>query len=444
MFKKILTFTMLILVMIGLGVGVYFAAFPRGQDREQKSIDDAIFGMVQSKKVEIDKFFTYGRSFNISGKLPGVSKDNFESVKLYLVDGKGFEQTHKLDGKIEDGNLFITTGDKMNDGFILDELKPGEYVALVRVKLNNSVNPKYYSLSNESIYENIEYYTVTKDGKNNRVNIEFKNKSYKNNEYAYLSINVAEAQLPEEVYDIVIDAGHGGKDFGEKVGADKESDIALSYAKLLKEKLENQGIKVKLTRDDINTSTFTTTNMYDENGRITIACNSKAKMMVSFHMNNGNSGLRGLEVYCPCKSDLEFAQNMANKIIAYTDIEYSNNNSFKKGEGVYVRNFTQNVIKEYENTANKRGYQPYNITLDTPYLYTIREVGGIATNAYVDGRNTSYSANRYVSSNQGIECYQIEMGYIKKDLDIIKTQMEQYVTAISEAVMENFDRLKNE
>lgn len=438
MFKKILTFTMLILVIIGLGVGVYFAAFPSVKDREQKSIDDAIFGMVQSKKVEIDKFFTYGRSLNISGKLPGVSKDNFESVKIYLTDGNGFEKTHKLDGKIEDGNLFITTGDKMNDGFILDELKPGEYVALVRVKLNNSVNPKYYSLSNESIYENIEYYTVTKDGKNNRVNIEFKNKSYKNNEYAYLSINVAETQLPEDIYDIVIDAGHGGKDFGEKTGADKESEIALSYAKLLKEKLENQGLKIKLTRDDINTSTFTSTNMYDENGRITIACKSKAKMMISFHINNGKSGLRGLEVYCPYKSNLEFAQNMANKIIAYTDVEYSNNNSFKKGEGIYVRNFTQKVIKEYENTANKKGYLPYNITLETPYLYTIREVGGIATNAYVDGRNTSYSANRYFNSNQGIECYQIEMGYIKKDLDIIKSQMEQYVAAISEAVIEIF------
>ena len=70
-------------------------------------------------------------------------------------------------------------------------------------------------------------------------------------------------------------------------------------------------------------------------------------------------------------------------------------------------------------------------------MYTIREVGGIATNAYVDGRNKSYSANPYYRSNQGIECYQIEMGYIKNDLENIKTQMEQYVTAISEAISEN-------
>jgi hypothetical protein len=159
--------------------------------------------------------------------------------------------------------------------------------------------------------------------------------------------------------------------------------------------------------------------------------------MLSFHINSGNSGLKGLEIYSPCKSNLNFAQSMANKITSYTSLEYSNNNSFKQGEGVYVRNFTQSVINEYANTANKKGYEPYNITLDTPYLYTIREVGGIATNAYVDGRNTSYSANSYYNSNQGIECYQIEMGYIKNDLEIIKTQMEQVVTAISESILEN-------
>ena len=130
-------------------------------------------------------------------------------------------------------------------------------------------------------------------------------------------------------------------------------------------------------------------------------------------------------------------QNMANKIVTSTSIDYSNNNSFKQGEGVYVRNFTKSVINDYTNTANRKGYEPYNITLDTPYLYTIREVGGIATNAYVDGRNKAYSANKYYNSNQGIECYQIEMGYIKNDLDIIKNEIEQYVTAIAEAFVEN-------
>ena len=393
--------------------------------------------MVQTKQFEVNEFFTYGKCFNFSGILPGIAKDNFESAKLYLTNGNGYEKTYKLNNELKDGNLVISTTDVINNGLILDDLEEGKYVILVRLKLNNNINARYYSLSNKSTYPDIEYYTVTKDGNNKKVDIQFKNTKYNNQDYSYLSINVVDTGIPQDIYDVVIDAGHGGTDPGEKLGSDTEANISLIYAKLLKEKLENQGLKVKLTRDDSNSDTFTTTNMYDENGRIGIACSSKAKYMLSLHINNGNNGLKGLEIYSPCKSDLTLPQSMSNKIVNYTSIDYSNNNSFKQGEGVYVRNFTQSIINDYANSANRKGYAPYNITLDTPYLYTIREVGGIATNAYVDGRNKAYSANKYYNSNQGIECYQIEMGYIKSDLDIIKNEIEQYVTAISEAFCEN-------
>lgn len=437
MFKKILTFVMLIFIVIGLGTGLYFATFSKMKRQEQQEIKQAIFEKMQTKQVEVSQMFTYGTCFHFSGTLSGVLKDNFESAKLYLIDGNEFEKTYPLDATFETDKFHFSTTAQINTGLILDDLPEGEYVVLVRLKLNNSVNPKYYSLSNVSNLQNIEYFTVTKENQNRKINLEFKTKEYDNRDCAYLSLKVAHAEKPAEVYDIVIDAGHGGKDVGEKSGTDTEADIALAYTKLLKERLEVQGLKVKLTRDDANTDTFTATNMYDENGRISIACQSKAKYMLSLHINNGNKGLKGVEIYSPCKSDLKFAQNMANKIVAYTDIEYSNNNSFKKGEGVYVRNYTQSVINELAATATQKGYEPYPITLDTPYLYTIREVGGRATNAYVDGRNKSYSANRYYQSNQGIECYQIEMGYMKNDLEILKTQMEQYVTAISEAVLES-------
>lgn len=437
MFKKLLTFIMLIFIMIGLAIGIYFSVQSKGKSTLETSKLDGVFEMIQTKQVQVTQVFTYGKAFNFSGTLANVSKDNFESVKLYLTNGDGFEKTYPLTGTFTEGNLMVTTTEQINDGCILDDLAEGEYVALVRLKLNNSVNPKYYSLSNDSDFENIEYYTMTKENQNKKVQIRFQKKTKEEQSFAYLSLNVENAQKPENVYDIVIDAGHGGKDVGEKSGNDTEADIALNYAKLLKERLETNGLKVKLTRDDTNSAEYTATNMYDANGRITTACSSKAKQMISFHINNGNKGLRGLEIYSPCKSNLELAQNMANKIVTYTDLEYSNNNSFKKGEGVYVRNFTQSVINDYTNTANKKGYAPYNITLDTPYLYTIREVGGIATNAYVDGRNTAYLANAYYRSNQGIECYQIEMGYIKNDLEIIKTQMEQYVIAIADAILES-------
>ena len=247
------------------------------------------------------------------------------------------------------------------------------------------------------------------------------------------------AELPNEIYDFVIDAGHGGKDVGERSGTNTEADITLDYAKELKNKLEELGLKVKLTRDDENTDTFTYTNMYDNNGRISIACKSKAKYMISIHVNNGNNNLNGLEIYAPTKSNLNFAQLIADKIVSSGAISYSNNTGFKLQDGVYVWNFTKTVIKQFEKTAEKKGYEPYNITETTPYQYTIREVGGVATNAYADGRNKDYSKNEFYNSRQGIECYQIELGYIKNDLDNILNNKEAYINSIKEAVKEYLD-----
>ena len=309
-------------------------------------------------------------------------------------------------------------------------------MVLLRVKLNNSANAKYYTLSNDSKNENIQYYTVTKNSQRNKINIEFLNKTYKEKEYEYLGINVTQAEMLDNIYDFVIDAGHGGRDVGEKQNGYTEADITLDYAQDLKTRLEELGLKVKLTRDENNSSNYTYTNMYDSNGRITIACESKAKYMLSFHVNNGNNALTGLEIYAPAKCDLTFAKTMAEKIVASGANTYSNNTGFKKEEGVFVWTFTKAMINDSMATANKKGYEPYNITTDTPYQYTIREVGGIATNAYADGRNTVYAPNKYYNSNQGIECYQIELGYIKNDLEKMLYNREAYITAIVQSIQE--------
>ena len=265
MLKKIFTYFMLILVICGLGIGIYFSLNSTEGTKEQRDKKEAIFGMVQQKEVEISQYFTYGQFFNFSGSISNISKDNFESVKLYLTDGKEFEKNYELTGVIEDGKLNVSTASLLNSGIKLDELAGGDYVVLVRVKSNNSVNPKYYSLANKSEYPNIDYFTITKDGKNNKISISFENTTYNEHEYSYLNIHVSENEKNDEVYDIVLDAGHGGKDDGERLGADTEANISLSYAKLLKQKLEEKGLKVKMTRDDTNTETFTATNMYDDN-----------------------------------------------------------------------------------------------------------------------------------------------------------------------------------
>lgn len=438
MLKKVLKVIVLVLMTIGIILGISITVKKQLPQKNQKVAENKIFNMIQSKSAEIINFYTYGKAFNLSGKISNVNKDNFESAKLVITDGLDYEETYALNYSFEENNLIFSSDNEINSGIILDKLDNSEYYVFLRLKLNNSIDPKYYSFENHSEFKDFDYYSITSENTNKKASISFNEKNYKNKTYKLLTINVNNSELPENVYDIVIDAGHGGKDSGERSGKITEADITLEYAKSLKESLEQAGYKVKLTRDDDNTDSYTYTNMYDDDGRISIACSSKAKLMISLHVNNGASNLTGFEIYCPCKSNLQFAENMANKINENSNIKFSNSNSFKISDGVYLRNFTNAEIREFASTANKKGYEPYNITKNTPYLYTIREVGGIATGAYVDGRNTAYSANNYYKINQGIECYQIELGYIKNDINVLTTEIDNCAKAITEAICNNY------
>ena len=64
--------------------------------------------------------------------------------------------------------------------------------------------------------------------------------------------------------------------------------------------------------------------MYSENGRITKACESKAKYMISLHINTNPQKISGFEIYAPCRCDLNFAEKIAEKIKRETSIEPSN------------------------------------------------------------------------------------------------------------------------
>lgn len=102
---------------------------------------------------------------------------------------------------------------------------------------------------------------------------------------------VKPAISPKPTYSIVIDAGHGGRDGGAvgKTTGITESQLNLDYALTLKDKCEEFGMKVILTRSDMN-------GLYDENApnkkksemakRKEIINNSGADLMISLHMNS--------------------------------------------------------------------------------------------------------------------------------------------------------------
>ena len=256
----------------------------------------------------------------------------------------------------------------------------------------------------------------------------------------FLGLFVSEIdELPNNVYDIAIDASHGGKDTGATYQKYTEADLVLKYAKNLKQKLEDKGYKVFLSRDGSETPNQDLSDMYAENGRINTIQESHSKLMLSLNLNGTKSKTGGVEIYAPTNCNLIFAKSLADNIVKKAKTSYSSVKLFKQDDGVYVRNFKDYDILNFKASAILHKYEPYPITKQTPYQYMIREVGGIATNAFVDGRNTSYGKNKYFDSNIGIEAYILELGYMKtqKDLNNIVKNENLYVQAIVEAI-ENY------
>ena len=239
--------------------------------------------------------------------------------------------------------------------------------------------------------------------KRNKVSLEFG--KYEKSPYMRLSVSKIDS-LPNDTYDIAIDASHGGKDTGATFKKYKESEIVLKYAKNLKQKLEAIGYKVFISRDGTESSDADLSDMYAEKGRINTIQDSHSKLLISLNLNDTRTKTGGVAKL------------------------------FKKDEGVYVRNFTEFDILSFKNSAILNKYEPYNITKSTPYQYMIREVGGIATGAFVDGRNKSYGTNKYYNSNVGIEAYIIELGYMRyeKDIENIVNNENLYCDSIVEAI----------
>ena len=204
------------------------------------------------------------------------------------------------------------------------------------------------------------------------------------------------------------------------------------------------GYKVFLTRDGTEDEEENTAyNMYDEDGRVTLAMESNAKLLISLHMNSNTENLYagGVEVYAPSNADLTFAKLLADNIVTMANTDYSYLETYKEDEGVYVRCYSESEIRATSQSALAGGYELYsNLTTETPYLYIIRETGGIMTGAFVDGRNPDYGANKYYDSNVGIESYLIELGYIIVDEDLynILYNQDDYMEAIATSITSYF------
>ena len=278
------------------------------------------------------------------------------------------------------------------------------------------------------------YYTMSKYNRKIVIN--------SNNDYKNMMLNVTDNK-DNEIYDIVIDAGHGGMDPGAVINNEKESTYTLEIALKLKDKLEKSGLKVKLTREEGSLAASEYFGEYGKGGRAQISHEVYGKYLLSIHLNkNTSTKVRGIELYTPSNINYDFAKDLVKQIVDNSSIQYSNRKTFKMFDGIYTHNFTEAEIQNaMEGYANKN-YEPYEVTTNSSYLYMIRETGGIMTGAYVDNRNEEQTGNDYYNSNIGAEAYLLELSYIsnQEDLNIIKQEQDKYVEAISNSIITNFNK----
>ncbi len=388
---------------------------------------------IENMDARINKYYIYGTHFNIEGSFEIPDNYNAKKASLVLRKDNGKEIEYDINYEICEKLITFKVSDKINEGIYLDGLEKGNYYLLLKIIYDNN-EVKYYSMENKTQYPSTEYYTVTKNRANKRISI-FSG-DYADKEISYLQFNVERSRLPGDVYDVVIDAGHGGADTGASNGKYTEADITIKYAIALKNALEKQGLKVKLTRDgNEGDGKATALSAFGEDGRVNTACASKAKYCFSIHLNSAEQKIKkgGLQIYCNANINTSFAENLAKEIVKNTGMDYSDMVIHKIANGVYCRNFTKTEITSSNSSTR---FEPYKITEDTNYYFIIRELGGIATNAYIDGRNPKFGKNNYCDSNVGIESYLLEIGYIivDKDLDIITNGQKDYIKALSKEI----------
>lgn len=434
--------TVAIIVMILLMFVYSYMLNLENNAQEIENKLDNVFENVELNMADLELYTIYGNHLNLNGYVlkEYIPDMVISDIDLILKEDDGQVLEYDLQYTEQEDRFTFSLSDNINEGIDLNNISEGNYVAFVRVEEIQEDNTieKYFSLDNLSEYKENEYYTLTKNNTNYKVDIGFN--TYTKDEYSvnYMEITSVPCTLPSNVVDIVIDPGHGGTDGGAVYEDYEEAEFTLEYSQALKEKLESLGYKVRLTREsDVYTES------YGENGRAVIPYSTKAKLVLSIHLNSTATlpVEGGVEIYAPNNANLTFAKSLADNIVNYVPTRYSSNRQNMVIDGVYVRTYSQEDIEDAREYAQYMGYDMYeNLTTQTPYLFMIRETGGIMTRAYVDGRNTSMDENPYYNSNMSAEAYLIELGFInsENDLNTLINNKDAYINAIVDSIVNNY------
>lgn len=350
----------------------------------------------------IDDLYFYGEYLHLKGfKYNEGNKNSISGLKV------------KVSGETQ---LQFENSISINDSLFLPNIEIGKSY----LDIDDKDLPILYNV--DDIFD---FYTVTRNNKNKYIQIV--NEDYR------LTFNAEYRELPEDVYDIIIDPGHGGLDPGACFVNMCERELNLELALMLKEELEEAGLKVQLTREDNDEHSHEENfdlRPYVSDGRVEKVFKSNAKYVISNHLNSTSSvnNYYGYEVYSSYYSNNNWAEIISDDLSSVW--VSSNKEKDKVSDGVYnvLGNCDAQPIDDDWCKPNERDY-----------YYMIRETGGKATGAY-----KIFRLNENINERDmlfGKDSVLIEFAYLSNPLDreVIRNKKEELINSIVRSTLNYLD-----
>ena len=276
----------------------------------------------------------------------------FFAEQLHLTLKESVEiETYQL-RRIGDSSESGTIGLTLDQGIDLRFIESGSYYIYL--------NQRPIHVNSEMPAEDLAWYTVTREGISKKIQLTI--------EAGMLMLKVENVlNLPEDVYDILIDPGHGGTDPGAIGNGATEAEEVLKVSHYIKERLEAHGLKVKMTRQGMENPSIDKSCKYDvcpylESGRVSQVYETQAKYVISNHLNASESGQsKGSEVYSSVRTTDEWSTRVIKAF---------------QSEGRLISDVLLSSSR-VSTGSYKRGFE--NVSLD--YYYMIRESGGSLTDS---------------------------------------------------------------
>ena len=420
--KSRLRFMVVLITIISLAIVsfVYRVQEMNKVTKNTEIIVQNVKNFKQNSNSDIDNIKTIDEQRLIEevGQKENISYKNHyfygESIIFELNNSQKVESYSLVDVKTYEVVFTKEYHDKINEGIDLRILEEGSYLII----LEDS-----YLKTDGDVHEE-EFYTVTRDGLNKKVKIEVVD------DYIMLCVETIN-QLPNEIYDLVIDPGHGGNDTGAEGNQLYESEEVLKISKYLAQKFEEAGLKVKLTREDhydpADEELYSYKELpYMDNGRVSQIYETKANYVISNHLNAYDMTKTGYQIFSSVHTTNEWASLISQELSLINRSAFDSNTSSRVSYGSFKEGYA------CESDSFQTGCLFSNIS---DYYYMIRETGGQLTHA---SGLVTYNEEFSSIPLHGAETILMEYAFIDNELDtnLWLNEWQQYADAVVKATLD--------